>query len=334
MELTYLAAAALAAAILLAAVALVPVSLRGLTSEPNPAADFAEALRRFDVIHSEELPVCFPAGQSLLLHHGGPTARAYVFIHGTTNSPHQFEEFARLLWSRGHNVLVMRQPRHGLQSRRLSELRHLRAEELRDCADRAVDIAAGLGAEIVACGMSGGAVLTAWMAQYRREVARALLLVPLLALHGFPRFIHEPMVNLLCRIPSIALEDPLEPRRDWVYRGQTTRAVAETLRLGRAVMQAAADAPPATPSIAILTTASDRQVANSGAERLAQRWAHGGADVVRCELARSLHVPHNAIDRADDVHKKQLVYAKMLEMLGEPPEPSFSAAGSILVEAS
>jgi carboxylesterase len=110
-----------------------------------------------------EAPVVNPAIRSLLLTHGGPTRRVYVFVHGITNSPRQFEELGRLLHARGHTVYVPLMPRHGRRSMRLAELRGLRAEELRDYADAAVDLAAGLGEEIVAVGISGGAAVVGWM---------------------------------------------------------------------------------------------------------------------------------------------------------------------------
>ena len=71
-------------------------------------------------------------------------------------------------------------PRPGRRSMRLAELRGLRAEELCDYADAAVDLAAGLGAEIVAVGISGGAAVVGWMGQNRAEMHTALLLAPFL----------------------------------------------------------------------------------------------------------------------------------------------------------
>ena len=47
-------------------------------------------------------------------------------------------------------------PYHGLQSHQVSELAQLTAQDLRAYADQAVDIAAGLGDEVVPVGLSGG----------------------------------------------------------------------------------------------------------------------------------------------------------------------------------
>ena len=42
-----------------------------------------------------------------------------------------------------------------------------------------------------------------------------------------------------------------------------------------------------------------------------------GADVEMFEFAAAEDIPHNSIDPAADAAKKALVYAKILEMLGE-----------------
>ena len=191
-------------------IVLLPVPTRGLMARPNPAADYAEALRRFAAIEAAEAPVVNPTIHSLLLTHGRPTRRV---------SP---------------------------------------------------------------------AVGTA-------------------------------MMNVYSRMPSVNLEDPLEPRRDWVYRGQTTRALAETLRLGRALLRQAATTAPLARRLILLTTARETQVANGATYRLAALWRAQGANVIADEFAPELEIPHNAIDPAADPAKKAIVYARMLELLGEAP---------------
>jgi carboxylesterase len=298
-------------------VVLLPVSTHRLTARPNPARDYAAAIGRFEAIAAAEEPVCNPAIRSLLLTHDGPTRRVYVFVHGTTNSPRQFEELGRLLHARGHTVYVPLMPRHGRRSMRLAELRGLRAEELRDYADAAVDLAAGLGEEIMAVGISGGAAIVGWMGQNRAEMHTALLLAPFLGVRRVSPAVGTAMMNVYSRMPSVNLEDPLEPRRDWVYRGQTTRALAETLRLARALLRQAAAAAPAGRRLVLLTTARETQVANGATYRLAALWRARGANVIADEFAPELEIPHNAIDPAADPAKKAIVYARMLELLGE-----------------
>jgi len=294
-----------------------PVPTRGLGARPNPSPDYADAVARFDRLAAAEALVANPAIRSLLLTRDGPTRRVYIFVHGITNSPRQFEELGRLLHARGHNVLIPMLPRHGRRSMRLRELRGLRAEEFRDYADAAVDMAAGLGQEIVAIGISGGASVVGWMAQNRAETHTGLLLAPFVGVPRVAPIVGTIMMNAYSRVPSVNLEDPLEPRRDWVYRGQTTRALAETLRLGRAILRQARHAAPLARRIIILTTARETQVSNAAAAQLAALWRARGGNVEEPQFAAELAIPHNAIDPAADPAKKAIVYARMLELLGE-----------------
>ena len=298
-------------------VLLLPVPTNGLGARPNPSPDYADAVARFDRLAAAEDLVANPAVRSRLLTPGAPTARVYVFVHGITNSPVQFEELGRLLHARGHNVFIPMLPRHGRRSMRLRELRGLRAEEFRDYADAAIDMAAGLGQEIVAIGISGGASVVGWMAQNRAEMGTALLLAPFVGVPRVAPHVGTIMMNAYSRIPSINIEDPLEPRRDWVYRGQTTRALAETLRLGRAILRQAARAAPLARRIIILTTACETQVSNDTAARLAALWRAHGGHVEESQFAAELDIPHNAIDPAADPAKKAIVYTRMLALLGE-----------------
>ncbi len=140
-------------------IGLIPMPLAGFESAPDPAQDYQEALRRFDEVLADEESIVNEASGSHLMTHGDKTERVYVLIHGTTNSPLQFVELGEILYARGHNVLILRMPYHGLNSHRVSELKSLKAEDLRDYADDTIDIAVGLGDEIDVAGISGGGYL-------------------------------------------------------------------------------------------------------------------------------------------------------------------------------
>jgi esterase/lipase len=318
MDLNALYGLAVVGLLVILALFLIPVATTHLEAHPDPCPDYDAAVERFAAMTAEEAATCFPKGRSLLLTHGHRTSRAYVLIHGMTNSPHQFEEFGRLLWERGYNVIIPRLPYHGLQSRRLRELRPLRAEHLRDFADTAVDLAAGLGEEVVVIGVSAGAAVAAWPVQFRLEARQAILIAPFMGAHGLPRFVTTLLMNACTRLPSIDLQNPKEPARDWVYRGQTTRPLAETVRLSRAVFRQAAKAPPMAGQILILTTAGDVQVDNSETAKLAALWQRSGAAVTQHEFDPALAMPHNPIDPAADPEKRACAYEYMLRFLGEP----------------
>ena len=300
---------------------LLPISSRGMASEFDPAASYEEAVARFQQAQQAEQGLVNEVSGSHLLVHGDRTPRAYVLVHGTTNSPLQWLELGQALHERGHNVLILRMPYHGLESHRVSELRRLSAQDLRAYADQAVDIAAGLGEEIVAVGISGGGAVVSWMAQNRPEIDRGLALAPFFGVHGVPDFADTLLMNAFSRLPNIVLDDPLEPRRDWVYRGEATRGVAAFLALGHSVMQGAKRGDSPDGQMIVVTTAKDNTANNGSTAKLVELWRQAGAEVVTFEFEPSLDIPHNSVDPAADAAKKQLVYAKLLELLGEEDRP-------------
>ena len=300
-------------------IGLLPVPLGGFESAPDPAKDFEEALRRFDEILADEESIANEASGSHLMTHGDSTERVYVLIHGTTNSPLQFVELGDRLYARGHNVLILRMPYHGLNSHRVSELKRLKAEDLRDYADDTIDIAVGLGDEIHVAGISGGGAVTSWIAQNRPDVERVVLLSPFFGIAHTPFWVDTLLMDFFARVPNVVFDNPTEPRRDWVYRGEASRGMAEFMRLGRAVLKQAQSARPAVIDIILVTTASDSTADNRATDRLVEIWEKSGADIVSYEFAAPREIPHNSIDPAADPQKKESVYAKILELLGEQP---------------
>jgi len=238
-------------------------------------------------------------------------------VHGTTNSPKQWEELGETLHGLGHNVLILRMPYHGLESHSVRELAKLKPQDLRHYADQAVDIGSGLGEEVVVVGISGGAAVASWMAQNRTEVDHALLLAPFYGVYHVPSFITPLLANAFSRIPNIVLDNPLEPHRGWVYRGEATRGVAAFLVLGQEVIRAVKEGFFPSGKVIVMTTVVDDNADNRSTTDLVEHWRSAGADVIDFTFEESLDIPHNSVDPAADTEKKQVVYDKMLELLGE-----------------
>ena len=210
----------------------------------------------------------------------------------------------------------MRMPYHGLNSHQVNELKRLTAEELRAYADESVDLAAGLGGEIVVVGISGGGAVATWMAQNRPEVRQALPLSPFFGSPNVPMSVSSFAINLLSRVPNILLDDPLEPRREWVYRGEAKRGVAAFIRLGRFVLDRAdQDVPDG--EINFLITAVDAAADNDYTMAFAEQWQTQSDRITLFEFQPAIDIPHNSVDPAADPQKKAMVYEKILSLLGE-----------------
>jgi esterase/lipase len=154
--------------------------------------------------------------------HGEKTDRAYVLVHGTTNSPRQFQELGEILHERGNNVLILRMPYHGLESLYVGELKRLKAKDLRTYADRAIDIAVGLGDKVDVIGLSGGGAVAAWIAQNRPDIERVVTLSPFFGIANLPSFADTFLMNLFARLPNVDFYNTGEPSRDWGYRGEAS----------------------------------------------------------------------------------------------------------------
>jgi pimeloyl-ACP methyl ester carboxylesterase len=285
--------------------------------QQKQTVDYEMAIRHFARISQAEAGIVHEAGASLLLAHGRKTSRAYVLLHGTTNSPFQWLEFARIVFDLGHNVFVPRAPCHGLRSGQVKELAQLTKADLQVYAHDALDTGLALGEELILVGISGGGTVAAWAAQERFDNGLSLLAMPFIGLFGLPANFSPPLQKLLGRLPDMTLTNLREPCRTWVYRGQSTRGIAAYLGLAVDVLQRARAGIVPGGEVVIITTGSDRQVNNKLTSRLAESWRQSGTQVVQYDYPSDMDIAHNPADPAADPLKRELVYQKMLELLGE-----------------
>jgi len=308
-----LAALSLLAIVIL--LALVPAGSGDLQPAADPADGYAEAERRVSEIQAgEEGRVCDECG-TRLYSHGGRTDAVVVLIHGLSNSPRQFQEMGEQLYMAGYNVYIPRMPYHGLASHDVSELSRIRVNDLVGYADESVDIAAGLGDRVIVAGLSGGGSVVAWVAQNRGDVDKAVLIAPLVGIKQLPGFANGLFVNLFTRLPGIDMASPSEPEREHVYRGQSSRGVAEYLLLARGVVGQAREAPPAVDDITVIINGADDQVNNGMVESLAERWRGSGATITTYEFPGELGLPHDVIDVSNPDADTQVTYPAIIGLI-------------------
>ena len=91
--------------------------------------------------------------------------------------------------------LIPRMPRHGLADRMTAEMASLNTAELKNFADRIVDIGRDLGRELHVVGFSAGGAVASYIAQHRSEPRRCTLISPALGIAGL-----GPTINNLIRL--------------------------------------------------------------------------------------------------------------------------------------
>jgi esterase/lipase len=289
-----------------------PVRTRDLGSRPRAIGDYAATVAELLKDNDRDSASIVPDGQSILLVHGRRTPVAVLLLHGFTNSPHQFDSLASMLFRDGANVYVPRLPRHAERGGTASTLAHLTAEELRAAADSAMDVVDALGDTVVVAGLSLGGTMAAWIAQYRADAARVIVISPLMAVMKVPRVLAGPITAAVMRLPAFTYHDRSNPNAPDREPGWSTRAIAQSLRLGLAVRRASVDTAPASKQVVFLLNANDHTVAPWPVFALARQWSDHGASVQMYSLSQELGLPHDVIDPRQPIRRPDVVYPAII----------------------
>ncbi len=294
-----------------------------LLSHPDPVATHAEALERIRAWADEAPPDILPQGRLQFLSHDRKTDAAVVFVHGYTSCPHQFLALGQLFFERGYNVLIAPVPYHGLADRMTTAHAKLRAVDLAVYGDRVVDIAQGLGNAVAVAGISMGGAVSAWVGQYRRDVALAVPISPFLGAYVVPAPLTGLAAGIARRLPNqFQWWDPIRQADDgfeYGYPRYATHALCEILHLGQTVQRSAEIRPPAARALLAVTNANDRAVNNTVTRTLVQAWQRQGSPVRTFEFEARLELLHDLIDPNQRGQRVNIVYPKLLELMaGEP----------------
>jgi alpha-beta hydrolase superfamily lysophospholipase len=292
-----------------------------LLPTPNPAASYAEAVQRFDQSREATNDGVSPTARSILLTHGAKAAKVVVYFHGYTNAPPQFTALGQTLFEKGYNILVPRLPYHGLDDRLTTEQARLAASDLAQTADEALDIAQGLGEKVIVTGLSAGGVMTAWAAQFRDDVDKAVVIAPAFGLPFVPFTIGQWAKRAALRLPNYFVW--WDPRAKANIKGPphayprfSTHGLAQIITLGDFVREAATKAPPKAREIVLITSGMDTAVHNPTARRVARMWElTSGTKVEQHEFPRREQVFHDMIDPTNPFQKTEVVYPILLKHL-------------------
>ncbi|MEU8181384.1 alpha/beta fold hydrolase [Micromonospora sp. NPDC049047] len=268
-----------------------PLPRRGLRVALPPQFDFDTAIRTAEAVIAAEAadPAVGPESRSRLLSHGRRTGRVVLLLHGYTLAPEQYDGLAEEFFDSGYNVWIPRAPHHGTVDKRAHH--RVEADELATYAVQALAVAAALGDEVGVVGISGGAVLAAWLAQVPGDVVRRLLLLsPFFGPdpRQAPAFAVRPLITLYGR--------RLLPDRV-TSRGYSLSAVTQYLTIARSLPK-----PPRRTglrSVAVAISPLDGVVDLAAAVTVPRRIADANAIPLQvCTLPAALGVGHNILNLA------------------------------------
>jgi carboxylesterase len=290
-------------------------------SQPNPAPDYNGALEKFAALQALDGDDVNPVCRSQLLSHGARGERAIVLMHGMTNCPAQYIKLAPLFFERGYNVLIPRTPRNGLSDLNTDDLKNLTAQELATHGDQVVDIARGLGEQVTVVGLSGSAVVVAWLAQFRSNLDKAIVIAPVFGiLPNWPVFgtrANHAAAGLLNLLPNIMTQRimPFKEGPSHGYLGFATHGLSHTMDLGAVVFNAAQTTPPAARHILMVMNDADPAVNNAMIRDLTARWRKTAPDRVDLyTFPASMGLIHDIIDPQQKQQKTDLVYPILLDL--------------------
>jgi pimeloyl-ACP methyl ester carboxylesterase len=286
------------------------------------AATYGESMDRARALLARERadPRINPDCASIVLEHGQRTRRSIVCMHGITSSPAQFRDLGALFHARGYNVVIPRIPHHGYTDRLTPDHALLTGAELKAYVTEAVEIGRGLGEHLTLAGLSVSGVVAAWCAQTRADVDLAVPIASAFAPRGVPLQLIPVLTQLMRWLPNIFV--PWDFRRPMLltpgcsYPRFSTRALAESFRLGAEVRQAAARTAPAAGAILVVTNPGDMAVNDPATRAVVRQWRqHASARVREYVFGPELGNLHDIIGPYQPNARVDYVYPILFDLI-------------------
>lgn len=286
----------------------------------RPAAGYDEAIVRAKAFMAlDDAEDLLPEARTTLLDRGRRAPLAVVLLHGITNNPAQYSEFAPMLRERGANVFIPRMPFHGYRDRLTTAIAKLTSEMLLQTTSEALDVAAGLGERVAVLGISMGGLLAAYFGQHR-EIALAVPVAPDFALLQLPYGASKIVGRIVRTLPNFFFWwDPRVRARMHpltAYPRCSTHALGQSLHIGDDVYAAAIKERQKAERIVTVVNRCDPAVNNEVTAQVVQEWAGWRRDGAPLVEFRNLPENHDIVDPRNPLARTSLVYPKLLEALG------------------
>ena len=289
------------------------------TPPAHQIADYEAAMEKIARIQAfEETQPLQDICHTTVLTHGRKVDQVIILMHGMTSCPRQFIELGTLLFEQGYNVLIPRMPYNGYADLETNALRYITMKDMRDSSATTVDIAHGLGEHVTYAGLSVGGTMAAWVAQYRSDVDRAILIAPAFTIDRHLGVnVSKLVMYLFYLLPNVMTQRFRQGHGSpFGYKGFATRSLAVMMRLGFSVYEAALKVKPAVQSVLIVTNAADPSMNNGIIQKLVQRWQKRGLRYCEVyEFDASHHLPHDIIGTQNPEQHVDIVYPILLALI-------------------
>jgi pimeloyl-ACP methyl ester carboxylesterase len=309
--------------LLVAAAFLLPFNVDD-ASVSNLVTSYDEALTRINSIQNAEKasgeinPLCI----SNVMSHGEQTEKVIVFYHGFTSCPEQFRELGETFFEQGYNIYIPRLPHHGHADQMSDALLKTSAEELAGFATESINIARGLGDEVIVAGLSGGGTIATWIAQEHEDVDTAVMVAPFLGIGFIPTVLNRPLTQIADNIPNIWMWwDPTTKEKNpftqsYQYPRYPLHALAEYMRLGFAAERDAKQNKPGVERLIVITNANDESINNGIVAQFEDLWQQHGEEFMRSyQFEKNLGLPHDVITPTREDGNTALTYPIIIDYI-------------------
>ena len=243
------------------------------------------------------------ACRSKFLIHPCLTSKVFLFLHGFTAGPYQFEPLGQAFFNEGYNVLIPLQPGHGRSGNwglqnppPLPTDIHIYQQFLL----KWLQIAKTLGEQVVIGGLSTGGTLAAWLAlEHPQEINRALLFTPYLA----SRY---SLLDQLIKILPIYFEwFNKDASGNFGYKGFCLKALRIFLQLAEEILEKAQNCVSAP--ILMVCSEGDHAVNRSKQQSFFRRVVNQQPKSWYYCFDDSLHIEHRMMTKLEDNDYEELL---------------------------
>ena len=101
----------------------------------------------------------------------------------------------------------------------------------------------------------------------------------------------------------------------YAYKGNTSKAIGETMRLGEAVRRTAVNNPMLAGSVVMVNNNKDAVVSNTMSRAILDLWRSHGADAQEFVFDVKHGLAHDVVDIHDPFHNIELVYPTLFDLM-------------------